>query len=70
VGTPVPDPSIEVDDVDAALEAMHAAGFPIVHGPVDEPWGGLDARRLDLICHRVDKCVSQRRSGAVDQAGP
>jgi catechol 2,3-dioxygenase-like lactoylglutathione lyase family enzyme len=38
-GTPVPDLSIEVDDVDAALEAMHAAGFPIEYGPVDEPWG-------------------------------
>jgi catechol 2,3-dioxygenase-like lactoylglutathione lyase family enzyme len=38
-GTPVPDLSIEVDDVDAALAAMHAAGFPIEYGPVDEPWG-------------------------------
>jgi catechol 2,3-dioxygenase-like lactoylglutathione lyase family enzyme len=38
-GTPVPDLSIEVDDVDAALEAMRAAGFPIEYGPVDEPWG-------------------------------
>jgi len=38
-GTPVPDLSIEVDDVDAALAAMEAAGFPIEYGPVDEPWG-------------------------------
>lgn len=38
-GTPVPDLSIEVDDVDAALEAMKAAGFPIEYGPADEPWG-------------------------------
>jgi catechol 2,3-dioxygenase-like lactoylglutathione lyase family enzyme len=38
-GTPIPDLSIEVDDVDAALEAMKAAGFPIEYGPVDEPWG-------------------------------
>ncbi len=37
-GTPVPDFSIEVDDVDAALDAMRAAGFPIEYGPVDEPW--------------------------------
>jgi catechol 2,3-dioxygenase-like lactoylglutathione lyase family enzyme len=37
-GTPVPDLSIEVDDVDAALEAMKAAGFPIEYGPIDEPW--------------------------------
>ncbi|MFT4435693.1 VOC family protein [Caballeronia sp. 15715] len=38
-GTPVPDLSIEVDDVDAALERMKAAGFPIEYGPADEPWG-------------------------------
>lgn len=38
-GTPVPDLSIEVDDVDAALEAMKAAGFVIEYGPADEPWG-------------------------------
>ena len=38
-GTPIPDFSIEVDDVDAALAAMIAVGFPIEYGPVDEPWG-------------------------------
>ncbi|WP_315926342.1 VOC family protein [Mesorhizobium sp. SP-1A] len=38
-GTPVPDLSIEVDDVDAALAAMEQAGFPIEYGPADEPWG-------------------------------
>ena len=38
-GTPVPDLSIEVDDVDAALASMQAAGFEIEYGPVDEPWG-------------------------------
>ena len=38
-GTPVPDLSIEVDDVDTVLEAMKAAGFSIEYGPVDEPWG-------------------------------
>jgi catechol 2,3-dioxygenase-like lactoylglutathione lyase family enzyme len=37
--TPVPDVSIEVDDVDAALERVRAAGFPIEYGPADEPWG-------------------------------
>ncbi len=31
-GTSVPELSIEVDDVDAALEAMKAAGFPIEYG--------------------------------------
>ncbi|MCM3745873.1 VOC family protein [Paenibacillus pasadenensis] len=37
--TPTPDLSIEVDDVDAALEGMKRAGFPIEYGPADEPWG-------------------------------
>jgi len=34
-GTPAPDLSIEVDDVDAALERMRAAGFSIDYGPAD-----------------------------------
>jgi catechol 2,3-dioxygenase-like lactoylglutathione lyase family enzyme len=38
-GTPVPDLSIEVDDVDAMHDAMKAAGFAIEYGPIDEPWG-------------------------------
>jgi catechol 2,3-dioxygenase-like lactoylglutathione lyase family enzyme len=38
-GTPVPDLSIEVDDVNAAFDRMKAAGFPIEYGPVNEPWG-------------------------------
>ncbi|BCG92020.1 VOC family protein [Mesorhizobium sp. 131-2-1] len=38
-GTPVPDLSIEVDEVDAALDAMKSAGFAIEYGPADEPWG-------------------------------
>jgi catechol 2,3-dioxygenase-like lactoylglutathione lyase family enzyme len=38
-GAPVPDLSIEVDDVDASLELMRAAGFSIEYGPANEPWG-------------------------------
>ena len=38
-GTPVPDLSVEVDDVDEALRRMRAGGFEIVYGPADEPWG-------------------------------
>ena len=38
-GTPAPDLSIEVDDVDAAHADMKAAGFAIEYGPADEPWG-------------------------------
>jgi catechol 2,3-dioxygenase-like lactoylglutathione lyase family enzyme len=36
--TPTPDLSIEVDDVDAALEKVKQAGIPIEYGPADEPW--------------------------------
>lgn len=38
-GTATPDLSIEVDDLEAALEGMKGAGFSIEYGPVDEPWG-------------------------------
>lgn len=38
-GTPVPDISIEVDDLDGALERVEGAGVPIEYGPVEEPWG-------------------------------
>lgn len=38
-GTPVPDLSIEVDNVDTAFHRMKAAGFVIEYGPADEPWG-------------------------------
>jgi catechol 2,3-dioxygenase-like lactoylglutathione lyase family enzyme len=37
-GTPRPDLSIEVDDLDAALERVRTAGFPIER-PAVEPWG-------------------------------
>ncbi len=38
-GTPVPDLSIEVDDVDDAHRRASAAGFEIVYDITDEPWG-------------------------------
>lgn len=38
-GTPVPDLSIEVDDLDAALARMTGAGVTIEYGPASEPWG-------------------------------
>jgi predicted enzyme related to lactoylglutathione lyase len=38
-GTPVPDLSIEVDDVDALYGQARAAGFEIVYAIADEPWG-------------------------------
>ena len=38
-GTPVPDISIEVDDLDEALRRVAAAGLSVDYGPVEEPWG-------------------------------
>jgi catechol 2,3-dioxygenase-like lactoylglutathione lyase family enzyme len=38
-GTPVPDMSIEVDDIETALARVKKAGIPIEYGPQSEPWG-------------------------------
>jgi catechol 2,3-dioxygenase-like lactoylglutathione lyase family enzyme len=38
-GTPVPDVSIEVDNLPDVHRKMQAAGFKIEYGPVTEPWG-------------------------------
>ena len=38
-GTPVPDLSIEVDDLDTALQRMKKAKVAIEYGPALEPWG-------------------------------
>jgi catechol 2,3-dioxygenase-like lactoylglutathione lyase family enzyme len=38
-GTPVPDLSIEVDDLDNALTRIKKAEIPIEYGPIEEPWG-------------------------------
>lgn len=38
-GTPVPDLSIEVDDIEAALARFEAENVPIEYGPASEPWG-------------------------------
>jgi catechol 2,3-dioxygenase-like lactoylglutathione lyase family enzyme len=38
-GTPVPDVSIEVDDIESALKRVKKAGIPIEYGPESEPWG-------------------------------
>ena len=37
--TPVPDLSIEVDDLEEALRRVRDAGIAIEYGPADEPWG-------------------------------
>jgi Uncharacterized protein conserved in bacteria len=38
-GTPVPDISVEVDDLDAVLTRVAAAGLKLEYGPAKEPWG-------------------------------
>jgi catechol 2,3-dioxygenase-like lactoylglutathione lyase family enzyme len=38
-GAPTPDLSIEVDDLEVALDRMRKANIPIEYGPADEPWG-------------------------------
>lgn len=37
--TPVPDLSIEVDDLEEALRRVGEGGFAVEYGPVLEPWG-------------------------------
>jgi len=57
-GAPVPDLSIEVDNLQEVLERMHAAGIALDYGPADEPWGVrrffvLDpfGRQLNILAH-------------------
>ena len=38
-GTPVPDISIEVDNLDEVHGKLRQAGFRIEYGPASEPWG-------------------------------
>jgi len=45
-GTPVPDPSIEVDDLSLVHERVVSAGYQPEYGPATEPWG---VRRFFVI---------------------
>ncbi|WP_189314262.1 VOC family protein [Streptomyces brasiliensis] len=54
-----PDLSIEVEDVDAAYEAMRTRGADIVHPLTDEAWGvrrffvrDPDGRVVNVLSHR------------------
>jgi catechol 2,3-dioxygenase-like lactoylglutathione lyase family enzyme len=38
-GTPVPDISVEVDDLDEVERRVREAGLVIEYGPTNEPWG-------------------------------
>jgi catechol 2,3-dioxygenase-like lactoylglutathione lyase family enzyme len=57
--TPVPDLSIEVDDVDEALARMRSSGFKIEYGPVDEPWGVRRFYVLDPLGRLVNILAHQ-----------
>jgi catechol 2,3-dioxygenase-like lactoylglutathione lyase family enzyme len=58
-GAPVPDLSVEVDDLDVALARVRAAGLAIEYGPADEPWGVRRfyvrdpfGRLINILVHR------------------
>ncbi|MBA1157123.1 VOC family protein [Microvirga mediterraneensis] len=58
-GTPVPDLSIEVDDLPDIQRKMQAAGFEIEYGPASEPWGVTRffvrdpfGRLVNILVHR------------------
>lgn len=38
-GTPVPDLSVEVDNLDEILARIHTAGITLEYGVAEEPWG-------------------------------
>ncbi len=38
-GTPVPDLSVEVDDLEEVHRRVMTAGIPVEYGPAHEPWG-------------------------------
>lgn len=57
-GTPVPDISIEVDDLPCVLQRALDAGYKPEYGPVTEPWGVTRffvrdpyGRLLNILCH-------------------
>ena len=57
-GTPLPDISIEVDDLDEVHQRVVAARLPIEYGPATEPWGVRRfyvrdpcGRLVNLLCH-------------------
>ena len=68
-GTPVPDLSIEVSDVDTVHDAVRRAGLEITYPLTDEPWGVRRffvrdplGRLVNILAH------SERRAAAAPQA--
>jgi predicted enzyme related to lactoylglutathione lyase len=59
-GTPVPDLSMEVDDVDAVYRRARSLGYKIVYELTDEPWGvrrfylsDPTGKLLNILSHRA-----------------
>jgi catechol 2,3-dioxygenase-like lactoylglutathione lyase family enzyme len=60
-GTPVPDISIEVDNLDEVYRRAVASGFVIEYGPTVEPWGVKRfyvrdpfGRLVNILSHALD----------------
>jgi len=58
-GTPLPDLSIEVDDLDEIYKRLLAEGLAIEYGPASEPWGVTRfyvrdpfGRLLNILAHQ------------------
>jgi lactoylglutathione lyase len=43
--------TVEVEDVDAAVAALAAAGIEVLNGPIDRPWGVRTAAVADPSGH-------------------
>jgi catechol 2,3-dioxygenase-like lactoylglutathione lyase family enzyme len=61
-GAPVPDLSIEVDDLDTALTRIDKAKIPIEYGPTSEPWGVRRFFVRDPVGKLVNILVHERTS--------
>jgi len=53
-GTPVPDLSIEVDDLSEVHRRVQEAGIEIVYGPITEAWGVTRLYVRDPFGHLVN----------------
>lgn len=69
-GTPVPDISIEVDDLDDVLTRLEQAGHRPVYGPTEEPWGVRRfyirdpyGRLINVLTHIETETLSAGRRG-------
>lgn len=68
-GTPVPELSIEVDDVDGAFHAFEKAGFRVEYGPATEPWGVRRFFVRDPFGRLVNILSHITAPGAIKRAG-